>query len=147
MTLRTYQYGHRGRLDGLAIGVAREVPRGVRKADYATRGYFDVWLPLLAPSRELFTSYRRGEIPFKTFAREYRAQMRSPEAKQVIRLITAISRMQPVNLGCFCEDESQCHRSVLKELIIVAASELPSAEPPAGSILASPPCFMPEIET
>jgi uncharacterized protein YeaO (DUF488 family) len=146
MTLRTYQYGHRGELDGLAIGVAREVPRGVRKEDYASRGYFDVWLPLLAPSRELFTSYRRGEIPFKAFAREYRSQMRSPEAKQTIRLLAAFSRVQPIGLGCFCEHEHLCHRSVLKELIITAASELPSAEPPVESILASPPCFMPEIE-
>jgi uncharacterized protein YeaO (DUF488 family) len=107
------------------------------------------WLPIhwLAPTAELVAAYRSGDLSFRAFSRHYRSAMRSPEARQVIRLLAAASRVVPIRLGCFCEDARGCHRSILRELVEKATGELPAAE--AGhdeSRLFSPPCFMPEID-
>jgi len=116
--LTTYRYGSsRSRDELLRLGVARQLPRGIRKTDYQKRGYFDVWMPLLAPSPGLVKEYRHGKIPFRTFASRYRKEMKSPEARHVISLVAAMLPFCPVSLGCFCEDESRCHRSLLAELV------------------------------
>ena len=107
--------------EGLRIGTVRRPPRGVRKEDYAARNYFDVWLPELSPSASLvswalskpFTPQR-----WAAFKRRYRQEMRRPAAKRLISLLVALSSHTNFSVGCYCEDESQCHRSLLKKLLI-----------------------------
>jgi uncharacterized protein YeaO (DUF488 family) len=120
--LGIYRYGSERRLgEGLRIGAARFVPRGVRREDWQRNGCFDLWLPLLAPSADLVGEFRHGHIPFATFARRYRSEMKSRESSQVIDLLAGVSLFQPISLGCYCEDESVCHRSILIQLIASAA--------------------------
>ena len=114
----TYRYGtKRARGEGLRIGVAHYVPRGVRREDWKKRGYFDLWLPLLAPSAGLVKEYLGGKIAWPVFARRYRMEMRKPECRQVIDFLAGLAQTVPYSIGCYCEDESRCHRSVLHQLI------------------------------
>ena len=113
--------------EGLRIGTVRRPPRGVRKEDYAARDYFDVWLPELAPSSEL-VSWALSE-PFTpkrwaTFGQRYRREMRQPAAQRLIALLAALSLQTNFSVGCYCEDESHCHRSLLKELLIEQGAEI-----------------------
>ena len=106
--------------EGLRIGAVRRPPRGVRKADYARRDYFDVWLPELAPSAPL-VSFALSE-PFTTkrwaaYEQRYLREMRQPVAQRLIALLAALSRRTDFSVGCYCEDESRCHRSLLKRLL------------------------------
>ncbi len=101
--------------EGLRIGTVRRPPRGVRKEDYASRDYFDVWLPELAPSAALVSSALSG--PFAPFARKYRAEMKQPAAQRMLALLAALSKTANFSVGCYCEEESQCHRSLLRELL------------------------------
>lgn len=106
--------------EGLRIGTVRRPPRGVRKEDYASRDYFDVWLPELAPSAPIVT-WALSE-PFtpprwKVYARKYRAEMKQPAAQRTLSLLAALSKTADFSVGCYCEDESQCHRSLLRELL------------------------------
>lgn len=113
--------------EGLRIGTVRRPPRGVRKADYAARDYFDVWLPELAPSAPLvslalsepFTPQR-----WAVYQRRYRREMRQPAAKRLIALLAALSSQTNFSVGCYCEDESRCHRSLLKKLLIEQGAEV-----------------------
>jgi uncharacterized protein YeaO (DUF488 family) len=113
--------------EGLRIGTVRRPPRGVRKAAYAARDYFDVWLPELAPSAPLvslalsepFTPQR-----WAVYQRRYRREMRQPAAKRLIALLTALSSQTNFSVGCYCEDESRCHRSLLKKLLIEQGAEV-----------------------
>jgi uncharacterized protein YeaO (DUF488 family) len=107
--------------EGLRIGTVRRPPRGVRKEDYARRNYFDVWLPELAPSAPL-VSWALSE-PFTperwaTYKRKYRREMLNPAAQRVIALLAALSSQTNFSVGCYCEDEKRCHRSLLKEILI-----------------------------
>lgn len=114
----SYRYGSpRKPGEGLRIGSARHLPRGVKRIDWQRGNYFDTWLPLVAPTADLVAAFKREEIDFGTFARRYRAQMKAPEARHVIDLLAAVARRQPISVGCFCEDESLCHRSILRGLI------------------------------
>ena len=109
--------------EGLRIGTVRYLPRGIRKQDYARRDYFDIWLPILAPSRDLLSQLKQGDLsPAKFFAR-YRSEMSQPEPRQVIQLLAELATRTPISIGCYCEDESTCHRSVLAELIRKAAAK------------------------
>ncbi|MDQ3333030.1 MAG: DUF488 family protein [Planctomycetota bacterium] len=118
LKLSTYRYGTaRRRGEGLRIGTTRFLPRGVARQDYATLNYFDVWLPVLAPSRELLRWYRDGEPSVEDFYRRYRKQMRETDAKQAIALLREIASRTPIAVGCFCENESRCHRRALEQLI------------------------------
>ncbi|HVO51451.1 MAG TPA: DUF488 family protein [Thermoanaerobaculia bacterium] len=105
--------------EGLRIGTVRRPPRGVPKADFAKRGFYDVWLPVVAPSEELVKlGLGAGdERSWKTFARRYRAEMKRPEARHVLDLLAALSHGTPFSVGCYCADENRCHRSVLRELL------------------------------
>ena len=113
--------------EGLRIGAVRRPPRGVRKADYAARDYFDVWLPELAPSAPLvslvqskpFSAQRWG-----VFQRRYRREMRQPAAQRLIALLAALSSQTNFSVGCYCEDETRCHRSLLKRLLIEQGAEV-----------------------
>lgn len=113
--------------EGLRIGTVRRPPRGVRKEDYAARDYYDVWLPELAPSAEL-VSWAMAE-PFTPkrwadFARRYRQEMRQPAAQRLLALLAALSAQTPFSVGCYCEDEAHCHRSLLREILLEQGAKL-----------------------
>jgi uncharacterized protein YeaO (DUF488 family) len=112
--------------EGLRIGTVRRPPRGVRKQDYAARDYFDVWLPELAPSAPL-VSWALSE-PFTpqrwaVYQRRYRREMRQPAAQRLMALLAALSSQTNFSVGCYCEDETRCHRSLLKRLLIEQGAE------------------------
>jgi uncharacterized protein YeaO (DUF488 family) len=97
----------------------RRPPRGVPKADFAKRDFYDVWLPNLAPSEELVheAMHSDGEAAWKRFERRYRAEMKRPETSRVLDLLTALSHDTNFSVGCYCENEERCHRSILKKLL------------------------------
>lgn len=111
--------------EGLRVGTVRRPPRGVKKEDFARLDYFDVWLPELSPSNDI-VSWALAEPwtdkRWATFARKYRAQMAKPDARHLIDLLAATSRQTNLSVGCYCEDESRCHRSLLRELLIDAGA-------------------------
>ncbi len=107
--------------EGLRIGTVRRPPRGVRKEDYSGRDYYDVWLPELAPSAEL-VSYALSE-PFTpkrwaTYEKRYLAEMRKPGPLRLILMLAALSKQTDFSVGCYCEDESSCHRSLLRRILV-----------------------------
>ena len=105
--------------EGVRLGTVRRPPRGVPKAQFATLNYYDVWLPNLAPSQELvtFALQSRDERSWKAFERKYRAEMNKPDAARVLDLLAALSHEANFSLGCYCENEERCHRSILKKLL------------------------------
>lgn len=106
--------------EGLRIGTVRRPPRGVPKAEFASRDFYDVWLPDLAPSEELLKLGQAAvedEERWRTFVRRYRAEMKQPEKTRLLDLLAALSRQSNLSVGCYCADESRCHRSVLRELL------------------------------
>ncbi|HEY5811749.1 MAG TPA: DUF488 family protein [Terrimicrobiaceae bacterium] len=114
-----YRYGStRQPHEGLRLGVARHVPRGIKREDWQPLGYFDQWLPLLAPTADLVAQYQQKKITFATFSKRYRSQMKSRDCQQIIDLLAAIALFLPISLGCYCEDEHRCHRSLLQKLIV-----------------------------
>ncbi|HSS51910.1 MAG TPA: DUF488 family protein [Thermoanaerobaculia bacterium] len=113
--------------EGLRIGTVRRPPRGVRKEDFAARDYYDTWLPELAPSAEL-VAWALAE-PFTpkrwaAFERRYRQEMREPAAQRLVALLAALSSQTNFSVGCYCEDETHCHRSLLKRLLIEQGAEV-----------------------
>ncbi len=123
MTLRIVRLGSE-RLpgEGLRIGTVRRPPRGVPKGEYARRNIYDVWLPNLAPSEALLKSAHAAieegtEKAWKSFVRRYRAEMKSPDARALLATLAALSHTADFSVGCYCADESRCHRSVLRELL------------------------------
>lgn len=126
LRLSTYYYGApRKRNEGLRIGTTRYLPRGVRKADYASLNYFDVWLPILGPSKELL-KWRQAHLDqHRMWTSRYRKEMRRPEPAQTIRLLAELARRTPITIGCFCKDPTYCHRTLLHELISDAGVSLP----------------------
>lgn len=120
MALRVVRLGsRRAKGEGLRIGTVRRPPRGVPKSEFAARDFYDVWFPLLAPSVEAMKLGQAAETPaqWAAFRRKYRAEMAAPEASHALELLAALSRTADVSVGCYCEDESRCHRSVLRELL------------------------------
>jgi len=116
--ISTYRIGApRRKREGLRIGATRLLPRGVPKREYAKRDLFDVWLPLVAPSRELLKSYNSGKKTVAQFFRAYKSEMKQPTPRHTIELLAAIARHTPIAIGCYCQDESRCHRKALIELI------------------------------
>ena len=104
--------------EGLRIGTVRRPPRGVRKQDYATQNIFDVWFPNLAPSEALLKeSSPQDARSWKSFQRRFLAEMKVPTARRDLELLAALSRSADFSIGCYCEDESRCHRSILKQLL------------------------------
>ncbi|MGF6228306.1 uncharacterized protein YeaO (DUF488 family) [Inquilinus ginsengisoli] len=120
MTLRIVRLGsprHPG--EGTRIGAVRRLPRGVPKARYAAADWLDVWLPDLSPSPELLARGRaaRTDAEWDAFARAFRAEMERPTPRRTLDLLAALSHDAHFALGCYCEDESRCHRSVLRALL------------------------------
>lgn len=118
--LRIVRLGHpRAPGEGLRIGTVRRPPRGVPKSEFAARDFYDVWLPDLAPSETLLKAGQAAgdERAWNAFVRRYRQEMRRPEAARLLDLLVALSRTTNFSVGCYCADESRCHRSVLRALL------------------------------
>ena len=128
MSIRVVRLGTKREPDeGLRIGTVRRPPRGVKKSDFAHLDYFDVWLPELSPSAPL-VSYALS-VPFTPsrwdrYARRYRREMAQPPASRLIALLAALSHQTNFSIGCYCEDETKCHRSLLRELLRDAGARL-----------------------
>jgi len=106
--------------EGLRLGTVRRPPRGVPKAETASRNFYDVWLPDVAPSETLLKHAQASlDDPkrWKAFISRYRGEMKRPEARRLLDLLAALSHTTDFSLGCYCADESRCHRSVLRELL------------------------------
>ena len=113
--------------EGVRLGTVRRPPRGVRKADYSRRNYFDLWFPQLAPSAKLvrwalaepFTNQR-----WITYVRHYRREMHVPSRQRVLQLLARLSHQANFSVGCYCEREDRCHRSILRELLAEHGAEI-----------------------
>ena len=120
MAVRIVQLGSaRGSGEGLRIGTVRRPPRGVPKSEYASRNYYDVWLPNLAPSEQLVKAGRsaKNETAWRAFLKRYRSEMSRPENSRVLDLLAALSHQANFSVGCYCDDEQHCHRSMLRQLL------------------------------
>jgi len=109
----------RAKSEGVRIGTVRRPPRGVPKSEFASRDFYDVWLPDLAPSEALVkvAMAAKEERAWRAFTKRYRAEMNRPEARRVLDLLAALSHSSDFSVGCYCQDERRCHRSVLRELL------------------------------
>jgi uncharacterized protein YeaO (DUF488 family) len=112
--------------EGLRLGTVRHPPRGVPKREHASRGFYDVWLPDLAPSAGLVKAGRNAtdERAWRAFERRYRVEMRRPEAARLLDLLAALSHETNLAVGCYCENEARCHRSVLRALLVEHGARL-----------------------
>jgi uncharacterized protein YeaO (DUF488 family) len=117
----------RTRDEGLRLGTVRRPPRGVRKDEFASQDYFDVWLPELAPSSEVVSwalSEPWTEARWRQYARRYLKEMREPQARHLIDLLVALSKQSNFSIGCYCEDAARCHRSLLRQLLVDAGASM-----------------------
>ena len=115
--------------EGLRIGTVRRPPRGVPKADFARRNFYDVWLPNLAPSEALLkqalAATRQDDArDWRQFVRRYRMEMKAPEHRALLDTLAALSHHAEFSVGCYCADESRCHRSVLRSLLAERGAKL-----------------------
>jgi uncharacterized protein YeaO (DUF488 family) len=118
MAVRIVQLGTpRKRGEGIRIGTVRRPPRGVPKSQFSVQNWYDVWLPNVAPSDALFRRYMKGGLTWGAFRRMYLAEMRKGEAARVLDVLAAMSRQVNFSIGCYCSDESRCHRSLLRQLL------------------------------
>jgi uncharacterized protein YeaO (DUF488 family) len=127
MAIRIVQLGS-SRLprEGLRVGTVRRPPRGVPKDEFASRDFYDVWLPELAPSEALVKQAlaARDERGWRAFVKRYRAEMTRPPASRLLILLAALSQATDFSVGCYCADEARCHRSVLKVLLVEQGARL-----------------------
>ncbi len=117
----------RSRREGLRLGRVRRLPRGVRKIDYARLDWFDLWLPELAPSPALFSFAVKQPLSsqrWRRFAAAYRREMAQPAAARLLALLAALSRRTDFSVGCYCAEESRCHRSILRALLVEAGARV-----------------------
>ena len=114
--------------EGLRIGTVRRPPRGVPKSEFASQDWYDVWYPNLAPSVETMKQAQAAETPaqWAAFVRKYKAEMAEPDANRSIELLAALSKHANFSVGCYCEDESHCHRSVLRALLAEKGAKIGS---------------------
>jgi len=127
MTIRIVRLGTpRGPGEGLRLGTVRHPPRGVPKSEYASRDFYDVWLPNLSPSAALLKQGKASEDDrsWAAFARRFRAEMSAPDAGKLLDLLAALSHRTELSLGCYCEDERRCHRSILRALLSERGADL-----------------------
>lgn len=130
MAIRIVRLGSpRASGEGLRLGTVRRPPRGVAKAETASRNFYDVWLPDVAPSEALLKRAQESlDDPkrWKQFVNRYRSEMKRPEARRLLDLLAALSHSTDFSVGCYCADESRCHRSVLRELLRERGAEVAS---------------------
>ncbi len=120
MSLRIVRLGtERLENEGLRIGTVRRPPRGVPKSEFASQNWYDVWLPEAAPTPELMQLARAAESEqeWQVFAKKFRAEMNAPERSRLLDLLAALSHRTDLSIGCYCENESRCHRSLLRQLL------------------------------
>ncbi len=120
MAIRVVRLGSpRAEGEGLRLGTVRRPPRGVPKAEFASRDFYDVWMPELAPSDGLVKEAQGAETEaqWRGFLRKYRAEMAQPERARLLDLLAALSHRTDFSVGCYCADEARCHRSVLRDLL------------------------------
>ncbi|WP_284615203.1 DUF488 domain-containing protein [Aquabacterium humicola] len=103
--------------EGLRIGTVRRPPRGVPKAEFAKRDFYDVWLPQLSPEDELMKLGQAAETEahWKAFARRFTAQLKQPDTAHLLDALAALSHTSDFAVGCYCENEARCHRSILRQ--------------------------------
>ena len=128
MAIRVVRLGSpRAKGEGVRFGTVRRPPRSVRKTDYAKRDYYDVWLPELAPSAAIVSWAHVGdwtEARWRRYVRIYLREMREPQARHLIAALAALSRQADFSIGCYCEDETMCHRSLLRDLLADAGAAI-----------------------
>ena len=132
MAIRVVRLGsERAKDEGTRIGTVRRPPRGVPKAEFASRNWYDVWFPNLAPSVETLKLGQAAKTPaeWSTFIRKYRAEMATPENSRTIELLAALSKNSNFSLGCYCENEAHCHRSALRELLAEKGAQFEPSAP------------------
>jgi uncharacterized protein YeaO (DUF488 family) len=120
MTIRIVRLGEpRNADEGLRIGTVRRPPRGVAKAEIASRNFYDVWLPDLAPSEALLKRIKPADVEqhWRAFSRSYQREMKQPAQRRLLELLAKMSQQTNFALGCYCADASHCHRSLLRELL------------------------------
>lgn len=106
--------------EGLRIGTVRRPPRGVPKAQYAEQNWYDIWFPNLSPSADTMKLGKNAEseAQWLLFTKKYRAEMAVPEARHLLELLAALSHTTNFSVGCYCENEERCHRSILRQLLV-----------------------------
>lgn len=121
--------------EGLRIGTVRRPPRGVPKAEFASRDFYDVWFPVLAPSVETMKLAQAATTAgqWSAFVRKYRSEMAAPQASHALDLLAALSHTSDFSVGCYCEHESHCHRSLLRQLLHDRGATLASAPAMPGT--------------
>ena len=127
MAIRIVRLGsNRSPNEGLRIGTVRRPPRGVPKSEFASGNWYDVWLPNLAPSPETVKlgQASSSQRQWASFARRYRAEMATADNTRVLDLLAALSHGASFSVGCYCEDESRCHRSILRQLLLDRGAEI-----------------------
>lgn len=127
MAIRVVRLGTpRSSGEGLRVGTVRRPPRGVPKSEFAKRDFYDVWLPDLAPSQALvsFAQSHDDARSWRTFERKYRAEMKAPEPARLLDLLAALSHQTNFAVGCYCENEDRCHRSILRALLEERGAEI-----------------------
>ena len=120
MAIRVVRLGSPRTVDeGLRLGTVRRPPRGVPKAEYASRDFYDVWMPDLAPSEALLKQGQQAsdDKAWRKFEQKYRAEMKRPDAQRLLALLAALSHQTSFSVGCYCADETRCHRSILRQLL------------------------------
>jgi uncharacterized protein YeaO (DUF488 family) len=134
MAIRVVRLGsERAKNEGTRIGTVRRPPRGVPKAEFASQDWYDVWFPNLAPSLETMKQGQAAETAaqWTAFFRKYRAEMATPEHGHALALLATLSHQTNFSVGCYCEDESHCHRSVLRELLAEQGAKFADSDQPA----------------
>jgi uncharacterized protein YeaO (DUF488 family) len=127
MVVRVVRLGSpRSKDEGTRIGTVRRPPRGVPKAAFASQNWYDVWFPNLAPSVETMKSGQAAATTgeWRRFVKKYRAEMATPENSRTLEVLAALSRHANFSVGCYCEDESRCHRSILRALLAEKGAKL-----------------------
>ena len=129
MAMRIVRLGSpRHENEGLRIGTVRRPPRGVPRSEFASQNWYDVWLPNLAPSAQTVKLGQQARSPaqWAAFERRYRAEMATPDNVHTIALLAALSARTNLSVGCYCPDETHCHRAVLRELLVAAGAQIQS---------------------
>ncbi|SAL42867.1 hypothetical protein AWB74_01758 [Caballeronia arvi] len=127
MTIRIVRLGSpRAEGEGLRIGTVRRPPRGVPKAEFAKRDFYDVWYPVLSPTQELVTEalHAENDKDWRAFVKKFKAEMAESDASKTLDLLAALSHQTNFAVGCYCEDEARCHRSVLRELLLARRADV-----------------------
>lgn len=129
MAIRIVQLGTpRVAGEGLRLGTVRRPPRGVPKTQFASRDYYDVWLPNLSPSADLVAEGLAADDDrqWAIFSRKYRAEMKQPDAAHLLDMLAAMSHQTSFAVGCYCDNESRCHRSLLRDLLAQRGADMAS---------------------